>query len=414
MKIKLTEKSIKALVLGAKPYEVYDETLIGMLLRVQPSGVMSFYVAYRNKQGVKNRVRLGQYGQITLTQARDLAKQHLGAIAGGVDPQQEKKAVIAVARKIKEEEMTLKGFIDQHYKPWVTSNRKSAEHTMMLLSSYFAHWYETPMSQLTRMDVEEWQLSERQRGLEPSSINRTLNALRSVFTRAIGLGILDVNPLSKVPKLQEPKEIHVRYLTEDEEHRLLDALAERDKEAIRKRQSGNEWCKERNYQLHPVILPHQYGDYLTPLVVLTMNTGMRRGEVLQLKWRDVDLINRRLTIRAANAKANKTRHIPLNNKAITALTVWRETCAPDTEVVFPSPSGGAMTVVKTAWVSLLEQAGIEDFRFHDLRHHFASKLAMNGTDLNTVRELLGHSDFSTTLRYAHLADNHKADAVALL
>ncbi len=60
MKIKLTEKSIKALVLGAKPYEVYDETLIGMLLRVQPSGVMSFYVAYRNKKGVKNRVRLGQ------------------------------------------------------------------------------------------------------------------------------------------------------------------------------------------------------------------------------------------------------------------------------------------------------------------------------------------------------------------
>lgn len=414
MKVKLSEKFIKALELEAKPYEVYDEALPGMLLRVQPTGAMSFYLAYRNKHGTKNRVKLGQYGQITLTQARELAKQHLGSIAGGLDPQQEKKAIIAEARKAKEAEMTLKEFIDQHYEPWATTNQKSAEHTLMLLSAYFSHWNDKPMSQLTRKEVEAWQLSERQRGLEPSSINRSLNALRGVFTRATGLGFLTISPLAQVPKLQEPKQIHVRYLSDDEEQRLLVALGERDKEAIRERQSANQWRQARKVPLLPDILPHQYGDYLTPLVVLTMNTGMRRGEVLQLKWRDVDLVNQRLTIRAETAKANKTRHIPLNSKAISALAIWKESCAIDAEVVFPSPSGKEMTTIKTAWLNLLKHAEIEEFRFHDLRHHFASKLVMHGADLNTVRELLGHSDFSTTLRYAHLDDNHKAEAVALL
>ncbi len=314
MKANLTEKLIKSLEPSEKVYEVVDTSLPCFVLRVEKSGHMSFFVVYRNKQGSRNRVKLGTYGQITLTQARDLAKQKLGAIASGIDPQQEKKAVIEKARQAKQEMTTLNEFIEETYKPWVLMNRKSADHTLMLLDKYFSQWNKLPMRSFTRKQVESWQLSERDRGLLPSAINRSLNALRSVFTRATELGFLDTNPLSKVPKLNEPKDIHVRYLSEEELERLLFTLDDRNQQAINKRQSANTWRKERGHDVLPEILPHQYTDYFTPFVLVAMHTGLRRGELFQLKWRDIDFAHERLTVRAANAKSNKTRHISLNGK----------------------------------------------------------------------------------------------------
>ena len=82
--------------------------------------------------------------------------------------------------------------------------------------------------------------------------------------------------------------------------------------------------------------------------------------------------------------------------------------------MFPGPDGDTMVDIKTSWMRLLRLAKIDGFRFHDLRHTFASKLVMRGVDLNTVRELLGHSDIKMTLRYAHLAPTHRAEAVEKL
>ena len=102
--------------------------------------------------------------------------------------------------------------------------------------------------------------------------------------------------------------------------------------------------------------------------------------------------------------------MPLNPAAKSLLTAWREqTC--DDGFVFPGQDGKRLNNVRKSWAGLLKDAEIVDFRWHDLRHDFASKLVMNGVPLNTVRELLGHSDLSTTLRYAHLAPDHKAEAV---
>ena len=141
-----------------------------------------------------------------------------------------------------------------------------------------------------------------------------------------------------------------------------------------------------------------------------MNTGLRRGELLGLRWADVSFRLALLSIHAASAKTGQTRHLPLNPEALAALRRWRDQCGVQpTDTVFP-----VTTSFKTAWSAVLKSAGISRFRWHDLRHHFASRLVQVGVSLNTVRELLGHSSLATTLRYAHLGPDQKREAVALL
>jgi integrase len=140
---------------------------------------------------------------------------------------------------------------------------------------------------------------------------------------------------------------------------------------------------------------------------------MRRGELFALEWRDLDLDRRTLAVRGDNAKSGKTRHIPLNDEAADTLSHWQGQQG-DNGLVFPGKEGLPMDNINSSWRHLMERAKITRFRFHDLRHTFASKLVMAGVDLNTVRELLGHADIAMTLRYAHLAPAHKAAAVELL
>lgn len=139
-----------------------------------------------------------------------------------------------------------------------------------------------------------------------------------------------------------------------------------------------------------------------------MNTGLRRGELLSLLWTDIDLEGKLLTVRGVTAKSGDTRHIPLNDEALTALKDWRLDSS-EGERVFP-----VATSFKTAWGALLKRAEVTGFRWHDLRHHFASRLVQAGVSLNTVRELLGHGSLTMTLRYAHLAPNQTRDAVSRL
>ncbi len=111
----------------------------------------------------------------------------------------------------------------------------------------------------------------------------------------------------------------------------------------------------------------------------------------------------------------KIRYIPLNSEALTALSAWREQTANQNELVFINEeTGKPFTTIKKSWSALRDKANLTNFRWHNFRHHFASRLIMSGSDLNTVRELLGHADIKMTLRYAHLAPSHKADAVERL
>jgi integrase len=153
--------------------------------------------------------------------------------------------------------------------------------------------------------------------------------------------------------------------------------------------------------------------FLEPIVLLAMNTGMRKGELLSLDWDHVRFDNKILTVDFLNAKSGNTRHIPLNTEAFSTLKQWQQLSG-TTGSVFKNNAHQPLKHFDLTWHAVLDTAKITHFRFHDLRHHFASKLVMARVDLNTVRELLGHSDLKMTLRYAHLAPEHKAAAVNLI
>jgi integrase len=273
--------------------------------------------------------------------------------------------------------------------------------------------------------VTRWRTARLAAGVSVATVNRDLAALRSVVTYAFDQELLDTHPLAKLkfPKVKVEEGV-VRYLSAVEEKHLRDALASRDHRRRLGRERANEWRRRRRYAPWPAFGP--YTDHLTPIVLLALNTGLRRGELLQLEWRDVELDRATLTVRGDVAKSRESRVVPLNSEAIATLKAWQPAEDADRVVsiqhrrrharglVFPGEDGERMGGLKTAFLGILRAAKVDRFRFHDLRHSFASKLVMAGVDLNTVRELLGHADLKMTLRYAHLAPEHKAAAVAKL
>ena len=140
---------------------------------------------------------------------------------------------------------------------------------------------------------------------------------------------------------------------------------------------------------------------------MSLNTGLRRGELTALEWSDIDFRANLLTVRAAAAKSGSMRRVNLNAEAVAVLRRWQR----------QTGSAGRLFPVydfKTAWSTLLTEANIDGFRWHDLRHTFASRLAQANVSLNKIRELMGHADLKMTLRYAHLATEDLADAVLSL
>jgi len=235
---------------------------------------------------------------------------------------------------------------------------------------------------------------------------RDIFTLSGVLSGAVKLGKLTDNPIRRVDKPRIDRRPKIRYLDEPEEARLRAALNARDAEMREARKPANVWRQGRQYELLP-SLPH-FGDHLTPAVLLSMNTGLRRGELLALRWDCIDFKRQMLTVEGGTAKSRQTRHVCLNEEATRVLNCWRNQ-ANGGKRVFET-----RTSFKSAWVKLLKRAEIAKFRWHDLRHHFASRLVQAGVPLNTVRDLLGHSSVAMSLRYAHLAPDQRREAVAKL
>ncbi len=385
-----------------RPYEIRDERLKGLLLRIQPSGVKTYYCEYERGK----RMRVGRADVLGLSEARTEARKIMGAFFQGVDPGAEKKRKRNVA--------TYGEYLDVHYEPWAKAHQKTYAANLHRLRAAFKPFLGTPMSMITALDVEKWRAKRLEKGLTGATVNRDVIALKSSLNRAVDWELLPANPIAKVKKVREIVQSIVRFLAPDEERRLRKSLDDREERQRLERDSANRWRDERGYALLPDLRKSVFADHLKPMVLLSINSGMRRGELFALIWANVNFDQGILTVEAATAKSKKTRYVPLNQEARQVLADWRAQCAPEAVFVFEYEPGQSFNRVKTSWLNLLKNAKIEKFRWHDMRHHFASRLAMAGVDLNAIRELLGHSDYAMTLRYAHLAPEHKRKAVEML
>ncbi len=245
------------------------------------------------------------------------------------------------------------------------------------------------MSTTARGGRREGDPEERGNPLKVATVNHHLKLLKAIFNRAIKTGKLTYNPVRAV-KLFKENNARTRCLTPDEESRLFEHLPESVK----------------------------------PLVTVALHTGMRQGELLNLRWDDVDFYTG--TIRVREAKSGEGRSVTMNSivretlqavrreqiqKAREQAKGGREILSP---YVFCSHKGRFLHNLAKDWYPALEAAGIEDFRFHDLRHTFASRLAMAGVDLYTVQRAGGWKTAIMVQRYAHLSPDHMRAAVERL
>lgn len=381
---------------NAKGYEEPFE--FKQVLRIQRTGHEMVWCQFARGK----RKRIGDPRVMTLDRIAYLARDCLQETHDFGDP---------LKRDLRK--ATLSGFIESVYSPWLKANRRRADKTLSDLKRCFAGLNDKRLTDITRSDLDRYVSQRRDEGRSAATIVRDLNNLRSVLRRAIDGGYLRENPFKgwERPKVEDAGV--TRYLSADEERQLRNAFADRDDRARRERVTANDWRKKRGNDLLPEFSEKDFPDHLTPMALVSLNTGLRYGELAALEWSAVDFRARVLTVTGRTAKGAKTRHIPLNDEALDVLTRWRKR-ASGKGLVFANPDGSRIGSVKTAWGKVLEDAEIADFRWHDLRHSFASKLVQRGVDLVVVRDLLGHGDFALTLRYAHLEPKQKADAVARL
>ena len=403
--VNLTNKFLKSINSTGAIVEYRDETITGFLVRVKPTGHKSYVLQY----GRGKRFLIGGVGTITLDQAKEIARDKLALVRQGHDLNADKRE--AVKKELAERNRhTYKTYIEKDYAEWVAKERKSAADTLQRLRIFYPDFGHKLLEEISAGDVQKWATKRTKEGIKVATNNRLIAAIKAALSKAVEWDIITENPLAKlrVSGGADGGKV-VRFLLPDEEIALRDALDSREERFRAERESVNAWRRQRRYEEKPKL--PEFADYLKPMVLISLNTGIRQGELLSLVWSATDLDRGILTIHGDLAKSGKTRHIPLNREALSVLQHWKNQANSDEGLVFPSRTGGQMDNVQKSWTAVLTMAGIKDFRWHDLRHTFASTLVMAGTNLNTVRELMGHADIKMTLRYAHLGAEHKQAAV---
>ena len=368
---KITKRLIDAIVPDAeKPIKIWDSELKGFGVVVLPSGRRTYCVEYRNVDRIKKRLKLGVHGQITAEEARDLAKKKLASVTHGEDPAEDKKKI----SQLETMQQLAQDYLERH---GTRKREKSLLEDQKLLNNLILPTIgDKKVQHVTRRDMENFHSKYKS---TPYQANRAMSLLSKMFSLAISWGWCEKNPAQGIERYQEMK--RERWLDDVEMSKLCDVL--------------------EKYSFHAT-------SFVFRLLLLT---GARKGEILNATWEQFDLEKGVWTKPAHLTKQNKNEHIPLSSNALEVLQQLKELHPSPSPFLFPGKvEGKPMQEVKTFWGTALKEAGIENFRIHDLRHTHASHLVSSGLSLSIVGKLLGHTQASTTQRYAHLADEPLREA----
>lgn len=373
--VRLTKTTVEKLQPKGLEAIYWDEALPGFGVRVKASGSRSYVVQYRNRENGRScRMTIGPHGPLlSFQQARDRARGILADALRGRDP--------AADRTNRRRAPDLAALCDAYLTDHAEKKKRasSAKADRAYIDRFI-------LPALGRRKVVEIGMNDIQRlhnGLAgtPYQANRVLALLSKMFSLAVRWGWRPDNPAKGVEKYHEDK--RTRWLSEEELRALTTALAG-----------------------HP-------NQIAADAIRLQLLTGARIGEVLTATWADFDLERGVWTKPSHHTKQKRTEHLPLSSAAIDLLGSIRDRST--TEHLFPGRiPGQPLRELKRFWAQVCEAAGLSDYRIHDNRHTHASHLVSSGLSLTIVGRLLGHTNPTTTQRYAHLADAPLREAAEVM
>jgi len=346
----------------ARETEYSDTEVAGLKLLVNRSGRKFFYLRYRH-DGRQRSMKIGNYGEIDVAEARTLALQHRALLAKGLDPQ---------ATQAAEHGMSFRRFIDDHYLPHARVSKRSANSDESKFEVHlFGLFGARSLASITRQEIQRYH-DELLNKLSPATANRHLALLKRCFNLAILWGYLESNPARGIRMHTENNQSQ-RYMSAEEAQRLWKAL-DRDENQI-----------------------------AAKAIKLMLLTGVRREEALQARWEHIDQTGQLWHL--PMTKSGKQRFVMLSEAALSVLSSLPRQGAG--HFLFPgSKPGKPISNARKCFLRALQRAGIDQYRIHDLRHTFASLAINNGASLYEVQHLLGHASNKTTQRYAHLASDN--------
>lgn len=363
---KLTIRSVASAKPSDRDILVWDDELRGFGLRVKPSGIKSYLIQYRNQHNESRRLTIGRHGVVSPEEARRKARKLLGQVQDGSDPATERKD----ARSAPTVADLAERFMKEH-----ANVKKRASSAQMDAINLRLHVLPSlgrkKVATVTRTDITSLHHAMRDR---PGAANRVMALLSKMFNLAEKWELRPdgSNPCRHVDRYPERK--MERFLSADELGRLGAVLTEAER-------TGTE--------LPSVIAA----------IRLLIFTGARLGEILNLRWDQVDL--ERACLRLPESKTGP-KVIHLSAPALEVLDgIERQDGSPS--VITGKIPHKPLVNLRKPWYRIRSKAGLEDVRLHDLRHSFASVGVAGGLSLPIIGALLGHSQPATTARYAHLA-----------
>jgi integrase len=354
----------------------WDTTMPGFGIRVKPSGTVGFMIQYRNEYNKSRRHTIGRFGVMTLEEARTEARTLLSASSRGRDPRADKLR--------KRDENSVADLAARYMQDHCEGRCKASTieaHKWLLQKFILPKLGRFLLSELTVADIAG--LHQSLKGT-PYNANRALGLLRAMLGWAEEWGLLERggNPATSVRRFRETK--RQRFLSRDELARLATAIDDSESERL--------------------ISPHVAG-----AIRLLIVTGARSGEIVGMRWSDIDWDRRLLVLREHKTDNTGIKALPLN--AI-ALDILREIPRdPENPYVITGLRQNAPLVnLQKPWRRIRKRAGLDDVRIHDLRHSFASFGVTSGASLPVIGGLLGHRSMSATSTYAHLSQDPLRDA----